>query len=327
LVQVIDHVDSGMVPMTPELYSEATQAYTGIMARQRGAALMDSLVKACNIEYNDSALAKDIGTVPAPTWAAIVNGVDTITFERLPDYLYQYKSTFGLDTVTIQNVKDMLFQLAQRFLLMQFGNDIGYNNRPAVVKEREGIYHKYAMNIIRNTGYDPDYNPPESLIEKYYNLNIDKYIFKKPIYVQHIIVDDSLFGEYLRDQALSGVDFLDLAEEYYPGEPEIRRAAADLGYIGPGEMPDAFYNAAIATRVKSVSHPVKTEWGYHIIKVIDKKNNRPLDDARFEIIDDLKLQHRKQTRVEWKKEILGRHQIVYHLDKMAKIKLFGKSNL
>jgi parvulin-like peptidyl-prolyl isomerase len=327
LVQVLDHIDSGMVPLTPDLYAEATQAYSAILSRERGMALMDSLIKACQIEYNDSALVQNLGQVPETTWAAIINDVDTITFERLPDFLFQYKSTLDIDTVRLQDVKDMLFQLGQRFLLMQFGDKIGYSKRPEVAKERESIYHKYAMNIIRNTGYDPNYTPPESLVEKYYTINIDKYIFKKPIYVQHIIVDDSLLGEYLRDQALSGVDFLDLAEEYYPGEPEIRRAAADLGYIGPGEMPDAFYNTAMSTRPGNVSHPVKTDWGYHIIKVVDKKNNRPLNDARFEIIEDLKMLHRKQAEEEWKQEILARHDIVYHLDKMAKIKLFGKNEL
>jgi len=324
LVEVLDHIDSGMIPITPHLYQDAYATYTGLLARQRGLVFMDSLINNCHMEYNDSALSLKANLVPDSTWAAIINGVDTITFFRFPDYLHQYKSTFDLDSILLQDKKNMLFQMAQRFLVIQAADKLGFTKRPEVIKEREGIYHKYAMNIVRRTDYNPDYIPPDSLIKNYYDLNIDKYVFEKPVYVQHIIVDDSLFGEFIRDLALSGMDFLDLAEEYYPGEPEIRRAAADLGYIGRGEMPDAFYNIAIATRVKSVSRPVKTEWGYHVIKVIDKKNSLSLDDARYEIVQELKVQHRKQTAIDWREEILARHQIEYKLEKMAKIKLFAK---
>ncbi len=327
LVQVLDHIDSGMVPLTPDFYQEAYTAYKATLARQRSMAFMDSLIRACNIVYNDSALADEIHNYPESTWAAIVNGVDTITFYRMPDFLHEFKARMDLDSMTLQDKKNMLFEQAQRFLVMEAGDRMGYSERPEVVRERQNIYHKYAMNIVRETGYNPNYVPPDSMIEAYYNLNIDKYVFAKPVYVQHIIVDDSLFGEFLRDQALSGVDFLELAQEYYPGEPEIRKAAADLGYIGRGEMPDAFFNAAMATRKKGVSHPVKTEWGYHIIKVIDKKNNRSLNDAKYEIIEDLKILHKKQVYQQWKKNLMARHHIDYYLDKIPKIRLIAKNKL
>jgi len=69
-----------------------------------------------------------------------------------------------------------------------------------------------------------------------YEYNIDDYTFEKPLTVQHIIVDDSVTGEFIRDQANSGVDFLDLAETFYPGEPSLRRELAQLGKIGPNDV-------------------------------------------------------------------------------------------
>ena len=83
----------------------------------------------------------------------------------------------------------------------------------------------------------------------------------------------------------------------------------------------------MATRKKGVSHPVKTEWGYHIIKVIDKKNNRSLNDAKYEIIEDLKILHKKQVYQQWKKNLMARHHIDYYLDKIPKIRLIAKNKL
>jgi foldase protein PrsA len=208
---------------------------------------------------------------------------------------------------------------------MQAGQQLGYADAPVVLAEREQLYHKYAMDVVRKGGQDPEYMPSDSLISDYYERNIDRFTFKKPIYVQHIIVQDSLFGEFLRDQALSGVDFLGLAKQYYPGAEEIRVAAADLGYIGPGEMPENFYRAAWGTARGNVSHPVKTEWGYHIIKVIDRKNDKPLTEVKSLIIDALRIEHARELTDRWEKEILGRHRIEYHLEKLKRIELPPKA--
>ena len=109
IVEVIAHVDSGMMPLTPKLYEEAYAAYVAGFARQRGTAFMDSLTRASNVVYNDSALAGEIHKYPETTWAAIVNGIDTITFYRLPDYLHQFKSRLDIDLVTLSDIKNMLF--------------------------------------------------------------------------------------------------------------------------------------------------------------------------------------------------------------------------
>ncbi|MCP4705351.1 MAG: hypothetical protein GY865_12135, partial [candidate division Zixibacteria bacterium] len=157
--------------------------------------------------------------------------------------------------------------------------------------------------------------------EAYYNENIDEFIIKKPVNVQHIIVEDSIFGEFLRDQAISGVDFLDLAKEHYPGAEEIRVAAADLGYIGKGEMPDEFFNAAMRTGKGTVSHPVKTEWGYHIIYVVDKQINKTLEQVHSKISSHLRKQHQIEVRKNWQQDLMSGHNITYYLDTLKRLKL------
>ncbi|PKK84845.1 MAG: hypothetical protein CVT49_01440 [candidate division Zixibacteria bacterium HGW-Zixibacteria-1] len=325
IVEVIDHIDSGLADLTPEIYEQATQGYLAEKSRGIYEHFMDSIFAAAKIVYNDAELSGNLHEVPDSMWAAIINNTDTITFYRLPDYLHQYKSSVGRDSVDLPLIHDMLTYRSIEYVLMQAGDNLGFGNDPEVVKEKHNIYSKYAKVFVMKGSRDPDYQPPDSLIERYYDAHKEKYVVEKPIYVQHIIVNDSLYGEFLRDQALSGIDFLELAKENYPGAEEIRVAAADLGYIGPNEMPEAFYSRAIATPVNGISHPVKTEYGYHIIKVIDKLYNRSIEQMRPTIISALVKQHAEEFRKQWKQDMFKRHKIEYYLEKVKKMELASKN--
>ncbi len=74
----------------------------------------------------------------------------------------------------------------------------------------------------------------------------------------------------LRNQALSGKNFDSLAFQYSQ-DPSAKSNKGDLGYFTAFQMVYPFEDAAFTTNKGSVSMPIRTKFGYHIIKVVDRR--------------------------------------------------------
>ena len=73
------------------------------------------------------------------------------------------------------------------------------------------------------------------------------------------------------EESQAGADFAKLAEQYSEGPSAP--LGGDLGFFGPGTMVPAFEQAAFALEVGNVSEVVETQFGYHIIKLEEKRGN------------------------------------------------------
>lgn len=320
ILKVTDRIEAGLAPLTGEVMEAARRHYVNLKAGERARNLLDSLTAHARLKYNDSALEVVAG-IPDTTWAVVVNDLDTVVFYRISSIFSLFQTQMKLDSMTMRDKHNALLREAQKLMLARAAHDLGFSRSPFVEAERKRLYHKYATDYVMKGQSDPDYFPGDSLIADYYERNIAQFQFPKPLYVQHIIVEDSVLGEYIRDQAMSGVDFLELAKEFYPGAEEIREAAADLGYIGRDEMPESFFLAALGTPVGDVSHPVKTEWGYHVIKVLERKTDLTLQQARGMLIDSLRVINNNDKARQWEKDLFSRHKLTYNLKKLGKVTL------
>lgn len=77
----------------------------------------------------------------------------------------------------------------------------------------------------------------------------------------------------IRKQAIAGSDFAELAL-LHSNDPSAKENGGDLGYFSALQMVYPFENAAYNTPVGSVSEPVRTRFGYHIVKVEDRRPSR-----------------------------------------------------
>lgn len=81
----------------------------------------------------------------------------------------------------------------------------------------------------------------------------------------HILVEKQGQALAILDRLKKGEKFADIAKELSLDSGSGKRGG-DLGYFGRGKMVKPFETAAFKLAVGEISEPVKTEYGYHIIK-------------------------------------------------------------
>ena len=85
----------------------------------------------------------------------------------------------------------------------------------------------------------------------------------------HILVNSKEQALKIRQEICNGLSFEDAAKKY--SKCPSKDNGGDLGYFGKGDMVVEFEKAAFALPIGEVSQPVKTEFGWHLIKVVDIK--------------------------------------------------------
>ena len=89
------------------------------------------------------------------------------------------------------------------------------------------------------------------------------------IRASHILVDSQTDALAIKDKLNNGGDFASTAMRF--SQCPSGRRGGDLGYFKRGQMVKEFEDAAFSLPVGQVSEPVHTEFGWHIIKVTDRK--------------------------------------------------------
>ena len=97
-------------------------------------------------------------------------------------------------------------------------------------------------------------------------------------------VDDAealAFAQTLHQRILDGEDFADLALQF-SNDPGSGAEGGDLGWAGPGRYVPEFDEAAFSLEVGEISAPVKTSFGYHILEVLERDDERPKEEAALQ---------------------------------------------
>ena len=151
-------------------------------------------------------------------------------------------------------------------------------------------------------------------IEQYYNDNIDKYTVKAGANAKHILFETEEEAQDAKNKIDSGeTTFEDLYSQYEANKSSgTKPLSEDLGYVeNEQEGYDTDFLAGFKTlKEGEVSAPVKSSFGYHIIKVEGVQTEdkvTPLDDVKDSIKSTLLSEKQEEvynsTLEEWKKDL------------------------
>jgi parvulin-like peptidyl-prolyl isomerase len=111
------------------------------------------------------------------------------------------------------------------------------------------------------------------------------------VHARHILVKTEEEATAARKEIDGGSDFAVVAAKYST-DTGSKDKGGDLGWFGRGVMIPEFEQVAFSLSPGTISAPVKSSFGYHLIQVIEKDPNRPLDPTRLQ-------QAREQGYQDW----------------------------
>jgi peptidyl-prolyl cis-trans isomerase D len=167
--------------------------------------------------------------------------------------------------------------------------------------------------------------PTES--QRFYNNNINLYQTPEQIRASHILLntagkDEAAVrkqAESVLEQAKAGTDFAELAKKFSE-DPGSRDKGGDLDYFGRGRMVPEFETAAFALEPGQLSDLVRSQFGFHIIRLADKKAavTRPFEEVRPQIEEQLRAQRASEQLAARAAELANRIEAPADLDAVAR---------
>lgn len=167
--------------------------------------------------------------------------------------------------------------------------------------------------------------PTDKEITTFYQKNKDKFKMPESVHVRHVLVakaagDDEKMkaekkakAEDLRKQLLGGADFAETARK--SSDCPSKQAGGDLGTFTRGQMVKPFEDAAFAQKKSEIGPVVETDFGYHVIQVLEKNDSKTLkldNETKEKIVAFLTQQKQQQAFDRLLKNLRDKAHIVYY---------------
>ncbi|CDM67356.1 peptidil-prolyl cis-trans isomerase [Clostridium bornimense] len=143
------------------------------------------------------------------------------------------------------------------------------------VKEEILVQYMYSK-IMREATVE------EKELEDYYNVNKDTFTEGESVRAKHILVATEDEALKVKKEIEEGLSFEEAAQKYSTCPSNV--SGGDLGFFHAGQMVPEFEKAAFEAEIGDVTEPVQTQFGFHLVKVEEKK---PAVVKSFEEVKDV----------------------------------------
>jgi peptidyl-prolyl cis-trans isomerase C len=223
-------------------------------------------------------------------------GEGNLTLEQLDDAIPESIQS----KISQEQVSNYIQQWIEMELVYQEALRLGMDKEKSLLTELENAKRELLVRSYLDRHLSDEIEIPEREARAYYNENKDNYILQQDeIKALHILVSDydQASAAYRRIQG--GEDFEAVAREISIDYTENGRI--DLGYFSREEIVPEIASGVFSTRVGRTTRPLRSEFGYHIFKILDRKANgnyREFEEVEDQVIARLKSIKRNEKYID-----------------------------
>ncbi len=191
---------------------------------------------------------------------------------KVGEFMHVYEKNNMLDSLIYERASiDEYLELYTNFKLkVKEAESRGYDTLPNINKEL-ATYRKQLAKT-----YLTDKQITEKLMKEAYER------MQSEVEVAHILFKTAGVGdditafqkaEKVKKEIMEGADFTEMAKKH-SGDPSVKDNDGKLGYVSVFQTVYPFENAVYNTEPGTISDPIKTKFGYHLVKVDNKRKSR-----------------------------------------------------
>lgn len=202
--------------------------------------------------------------------------------------------------ISQEQVSNYIQQWIEMELVYQEALRLGMDKEKSFLTELENAKRELLVRSYLDSHLSDDIEIPEREASAYYNENKDNYILQQDeIKALHILVSDYDQANVAYRRIQGGEDFEAVAREMSIDYTEHGRI--DLGFFSREEIVPEISASVFSTSVGRTTRPLRSEFGYHIFKILDRKASgsyREFEEVEDQVVARLKSIKRNEKYID-----------------------------
>ena len=284
----------------------------------------DLVAKVGKISITQQELDRELNRL-IPMNTSFHGGVKPETLQKMKDEAIQnlidraYKVQFAIDEEMAVDPQELEskwqeFKTKNAKALSNVSNDV-------ITKLRADQYRELLAAKAEQEAVEDKVQIDEEMVKEYYQENKSRYVKPKTFTASHIFVrvgpsdpkevkeEKRKRADELYARAKSGEDFYNLA--YYESDDRTKYVGGSLGSFHAGQTVAEFDQAIQKMQPGEISEPIKTIYGYHVIRLDNMEEERqlPYEEAAVSIRDTMKKQLREELYNAWMNDLKQKYPV------------------
>lgn len=210
---------------------------------------------------------------------------------------------------TEQGKKQLVEQLISFELMNKFAKEIKLDESEEYKEAINNIAKEVLASMVINKTLQ-EVTVTDEEVKNYYNENKEAFEEPATVSAKHILVSTEEEAKKAKNEILSGeISFEDAAKKY--SSCPSKEQGGNLGSFSKGMMVPEFEKAAFELEIGTVSEPVQTQFGYHLIKVDAKNEPKTSEfaDVKNQIIQKLIQENQEKKYLDLMKELEAKYDV------------------